>query len=123
MNPLSVLIPFEKKNELKLRYKLHWNNESKLWECGNDRIYNMNGMMPYHIEFIPVSFSNKEKAKKLGCKWSPTEKAWYTSMELYENSRTEHDLLGGSNKVSTKTSTLISTTFYDDVEDDEELDS
>jgi hypothetical protein len=119
MNPLSVLIPFEKKDELKLRYKLKWNDDTKLWECRNERIYNMNGMFPYHIEPIIVSFKNKENAKKLGCKWFPKEKFWYISLGAYNLDKPAYDALS-SKANSCKTSPIC--TNNNNINDDEFLD-
>lgn len=122
MNPMSVLIPFEKKDELKLRYKLKWNNDVKLWECGSERIYNMNGMFPYHIEPIIVSFANKENAKKLGCKWYPKEKFWYTSLGSYNLNKSAYDALSG-NKCKTSHIYINNNNInYDDVLDDDVVD-
>jgi len=127
MNPLSVLIPFEKKDELKLRYKLKWNNDEKLWECGNERIYNMNGMLPYHIEPISVSFENKENAKRLGCKWYHKEKFWYISLGAYNLDKSAYDALSRkansckTSPICTNNNNINSDEFLDDVVDDEQV--
>jgi len=99
MSDLSVLIPFELKDELVPKYKLKWNAFLGLWHCGNDRIYNMSGIRPYHIHYLDVHFVNKEAAKKLGCKWAPISKKWCISVGLYNKLQADYDALAKKTKI------------------------
>jgi len=111
MNQYSLLIPYDLKEELCSKYLLAWNPDTRLWQCGNERIYNMKGIQPYHIKVLDVHFVNKDTAKQLGCKWSPIHKKWITSIGVYSGTPEIFDAL------AIKKSKVISVN-YDSVIDD-----
>ncbi len=41
-----------------------------------------NFLQPYAEVYINVKFSEKDKAKKLGARWDPTEKSWYYPCDI-----------------------------------------
>ena len=93
MSDLSVLIPFARKDELSKKYMLSWNGATGFWVCGNERIYNMTGIKPFHIKFLDVHFVNKDTAKTLGCKWSPTHKKWCIAIGNYNSNPLKYEAL------------------------------
>ena len=93
MSDLCVLIPYDRKEELSKKYMLSWNTSTKLWTCGNARIYNMVGMQRFHIKRLDVHFVNKEAAKTLGCKWLSTYNKWCIAMGIYNNNPAMYDAL------------------------------
>jgi len=115
MSDLSVFIPYELKDVLVPKYKLKWNAVLGLWQCGNERVFNLSGMRPYHIHYLDVHFVNKEAAKKLGCKWAPISKKWCISVGLYNTLKADYDAL------AKKTKTMEVEVNYDDVVEDEQV--
>lgn len=111
MNQYPVAIPFDKKDELKNKYKLIWNSPNMIWMCGTERIYNLPGMLPYHLQYLDVHFVNKDAAKKLGCRWDSQSKRWYIACGLYTASQTEYESLAIKTKVVIEIN-------YDDVTDE-----
>jgi len=93
MSDLFVLIPYDHREVLSKKYMLSWNPSTKLWSCGNERIYNMAGMNRFHIKRLDVHFVNKDAAKKLGCKWLPIYNKWCIAMEVYNNNPAMYDAL------------------------------
>lgn len=113
MSDLSVLIPFARKDELSKKYMLSWNGASGFWVCGNERIYNMAGLKPFHIKFLDVHFVNKDLAKTLGCKWSPTHKKWCIAIGAYNSNQAQYEALASKIIIPVEIN-------YDDVVDEDE---
>jgi hypothetical protein len=82
MEQTFLLIPFEKKNELKEKHKIQWNADKKLWYFEGDLI---DDLMPYTIKKIQVDFADKDILKKRlkSMRWDPIEKIWLCSLEDY----------------------------------------
>ena len=63
-----LAIPFDKKEDMKVKYGIKWNKEHKMWCAKNERDYN--GLVKYHVIRIDVVFKHNEKFKQLGGQWN-----------------------------------------------------
>jgi hypothetical protein len=88
-----LLVPYDQKDVLKQKYKLSWNADVKLWHCANERIYNLKGILPYHIKYLSVNFNNKDLAKELGCKWDSVKRSWCIAKGIYDANQSKFDAL------------------------------
>ena len=73
-----LVVPFELKEEAKIR-KCIWDKEKKYWfvpfdDFSKDDIF----FQDYMRVDLSVSFNEKDEIKKLGGKWDPYNKIWYT---------------------------------------------
>ena len=58
-NKIYLLVPYEKKDELKKLYKIKWDAETKLWYIGEM----VEGLKPYAIMKIQVEYGDKDLCK------------------------------------------------------------
>jgi hypothetical protein len=58
-NKIYLLVPYEKKDELKKLYKIKWDAETKLWYVGEM----VEGLKPYAIMKIQVEYDDKDLCK------------------------------------------------------------
>jgi len=84
-----LAIPFDKKDEMKLRYGIKWNTEHKMWCAKHERDYT--GLSKYHVVKLNILFKNKDKFKHLGGQWNGTYN--YVHKGLYNKIKTELELL------------------------------
>lgn len=80
-NKIYLLIPFEKKDELKKLYKIKWDANSKLWYSLKD----IEELKQYTIKKIQVEYADKDimKSKYKSMRWNDDEKTWICSNEDY----------------------------------------
>jgi len=83
-----LAIPYEKKDEMKTRYGIKWNQEHKMWCAKNERDYN--GLVKYHVIKVNILFKHNETFKKLGGQWNGTYH--YVHKGLYNKLKNEIDL-------------------------------
>lgn len=88
MTTQYLLIPYDRKDELKSMYKLKWDDKLKLWGTNSQKTYNK--LSEFHIIELNVPFKNKDKVKALGAKWSG--KSWVTSRKNYDTNKDAYEL-------------------------------
>lgn len=78
-----LLIPFDKKDELKVKYKIKWDVEKKMWYIEDDIPEELN---IYTIKKIKLDYADKDILKKRfnSMRWEPIEKIWICSLEDYK---------------------------------------
>lgn len=79
MTKIYLLIPFDKKEELKKSEKITWDKERKLWYCSELT----EGLKPYEKIIVDIKFEFKDLWKQhlKSMKWIPDEKSWSISSE------------------------------------------
>lgn len=82
MGKIYLLVPYEKKNELKELYIIKWDAKSKLWFI--DEM--IDELKPYTIMKIQVEYDDKDifKSRYKSMRWHTTDKTWTCSYEDYE---------------------------------------
>ena len=78
---IFLLVPYEKKDELKALYKIKWDTQAKLWYT-----YEMvEALEPYKIMKIQVEYEDKDdyKLRYKSMRWQTTDKTWTCSYEDY----------------------------------------
>lgn len=82
-NKIYLLIPFEKKDELKKLHKIKWDADLKLWYVPE---YNEN-LKSYTIKEIQVDYEDKDimKSKYKSMRWNKADKFWTCSYDDYLN--------------------------------------
>ena len=80
-NKIYLLVPFDKKDELKKLYDIKWDAERKLWYIGEI----VEELKPYTIMKIQVDYEDKElcKSKYKSMRWHTIDKIWTCSYEDY----------------------------------------
>lgn len=80
-NKIYLLIPYEKKDELKKLYKIKWDAKTKLWYIGEM----VEGLRPYAIMKIQVGYDDKDlcKSKYKSMRWNTMDKTWICSYDDY----------------------------------------
>lgn len=79
-----LLIPFNKKDELKKQYRdLKWDDKRKLWYLEDNTKWNM--LPSYHIKYYDVPYDQKDAIKSSGFKWDALNKYWYGCDYLFYN--------------------------------------
>ena len=80
-NKIYLLVPYDKKDELKKLYNIKWDNDKKLWYT-NEMI---EGLKPYTIIKIQVEYDDKDlcKSKFKSMRWRTIDKTWICSCEDY----------------------------------------
>ena len=80
-NKIYLLVPYNKKDELKKLYKIKWDAEKKLWYVGEM----VEGLKPYAIMKIQVEYSDKDlcKSKYKSMRWNTIDKTWICSYDDY----------------------------------------
>ena len=78
---IFLLVPYEKKDELKTLYKIKWDIKTKLWYIGEM----VEGLEPYKIMKIQVEYDDKDdyKLRYKSMRWQTTDKTWTCSYEDY----------------------------------------
>ena len=78
---IFLLVPNEKKDELKALYKIKWDTQSKLWYA--DEM--VEALEPYKIMKIQVEYDDKDdyKLRYKSMRWQTTDKTWTCSYEDY----------------------------------------
>ena len=78
-----LLIPFEKKDELKKLHKNRWDDVKKLWYCNelND------DLKQYQIKKIVIPYESKDivKAKYKNIRFEKETKSWLISLKDYND--------------------------------------
>jgi hypothetical protein len=77
-----LLIPFNKKEEVKKTEKISWDADRKLWYCSELT----EGLKKYEIYMVDIAFDEKDTWKPLlkSMKWLSDEKIWAISSEDYK---------------------------------------
>lgn len=80
-NKIFLLVPYDKKDELKKLYNIKWDNERKLWYI-NEMV---EGLKPYTIMKIQVEYVDKDfcKSKFKSMRWHTMDKTWICSYDDY----------------------------------------
>ena len=80
-NKIFLLVPYDKKDELKKLYNIKWDNERKLWYI-NEMV---EGLKPYTIMKIQVEYADKDfcKSKFKSMRWRTPDKTWICSYDDY----------------------------------------
>ena len=78
---IFLLVPYEKKDELKQLYNIKWDAKSKLWYIGEM----VEGLESYKIMKIQVEYDDKDllKSKYKSMRWQTIDKTWTCSYEDY----------------------------------------
>lgn len=81
MDNIYLLVPYEKKDELKKLYNIKWDAQRKLWYI-NEII---DELKPYIIMKIQVDYEDKDlcKSKYKSMRWSTSDKTWICSYDDY----------------------------------------
>lgn len=85
MTIINLLIPFEKKDELKKQYSIKWNNEKKTWYYNGDKLPDELNKYTEKIVNIPYEDKDEYKKKYSSMKYNRNIKSWIMSLEDYEN--------------------------------------
>ena len=70
-----LMIPFEKKDEVKTQFKLKWDKDFKMWYTEDESVFGE--LHEYHVAYYTVPFAYKDSVKAVGFKWDSCEKEWY----------------------------------------------
>ena len=83
VNKIYLLVPYEKKDELKKLYNIKWDATTKLWYISEM----VEGLKPYTIMKIQVEYDDKDlcKSKYKSIRWHTIDKTWTCSYEDYQN--------------------------------------
>jgi transposase len=78
-----LLIPFDKKDELKKLHKIRWDTEKKLWFI--DEM--VEGLKPYSIKKIVIPYESKDivKEKYKNIRFEKETKSWLISLKDYND--------------------------------------
>jgi hypothetical protein len=74
MSKVYLLIPFDKKDDIKKSEKISWDAERKLWYC--DTL--TEGLKEYELFMVDIPFDDKDRLKTelKSMKWMSAEKIW-----------------------------------------------
>ena len=80
---IYLLIPFEKKDELKKLHKIRWDTEKKLWFIGEI----VEDLKPYQIKKIVIPYESKDivKEKYKNIRFEKETKSWLFSLNDYND--------------------------------------
>ena len=80
-NKIYLLVPYDKKDELKNLYNIKWDTNTKLWYIGEM----VEGLKPYTIMKIQVEYADKDlfKSKYKSMRWHTIDKTWTCSYDDY----------------------------------------
>jgi hypothetical protein len=84
-----LLVPYDKKDELKEKYLIKWDTDKKLWYfLGEDIPVELK---LFKLYYIAVSFDDKDiyKKKYKSMKWDAIEKQWCCNGQDYERIMTK----------------------------------
>lgn len=79
----NLLVPFDKKEDLKTEFKIKWDAEKKIWYYMGNQL--PEGLEKYEEMVVDVSYDDKDLFKKRfkTMRWNKDNKVWTMSKEEF----------------------------------------